>query len=320
MYYNKYSVFLWLVILLSLISYKANAQEPGEDHPLLTRFSGAEMLAHQSVDYGAVTFPHGPVGDDRIPDPLLNLEGKITWISYELPEDKSTLEVLRNYETALSEGGLNTTFSCTGDECGRPSRFYRYMFRSGDVFRSRSRRWSNGRHNTRARYLVAKRSDSGGSAHILLYILEGTYIKQIVVESEQMETGQVETGVRSADELQTALTTGGKAIVPGIYFNTDSDAILPESAEALEQMALLLENESDLKVFIVGHTDNRGDFDYNLDLSIERAESVLQELVSEYDISGDRLEAKGVASLAPVETNQTEEGREQNRRVEMVVQ
>lgn len=320
MYYPKYSAFLWLVILLSLISYKANAQEPGEDHPLLSRFAGAEMLAYQSVDYGAVTFPHGPEGDDRIPDPLLNLEGNITWISYELPEDKSTLEVLRNYETALSEGSFDITFSCTGEECGRPSRFYRYMFRSGDVFRSRSRRWSDGRHNNRTHYLVASRDDSEGSATIMLYILEGTYIKQIVVESEQMETGQVETDVRSADELQIALTTGGKTVVPGIYFNTDSDKILPESAEALEQMALLLENEPELRVFIVGHTDSQGDFDYNLDLSIQRSESVLRTLVDQYDISEGRLEAKGVASLAPVATNQTEEGREQNRRVEMVVQ
>lgn len=154
----------------------------------------------------------------------------------------------------------------------------------------------------------------------MLYILEGTYIKQIVVESEQMETGQVQADVRTADELQIAITTGGKTVVPGIYFGSDSDEILPESAEALEQMVLLLENEPDLKVFIVGHTDNRGDFNYNLDLSLHRAESVIEALTDEYSISADRLEAKGVASLAPVATNQTEKGREQNRRVEIVAQ
>ena len=68
----------------------------------------------------------------------------------------------------------------------------------------------------------------------------------------------------------------------------------------------------------MGHTDSRGGFELNMNLSLERAEAVLEVLVNDYDVEQAWLKAKGVGFLAPVATNETEEGRALNRRVELV--
>ena len=85
-------------------------------------------------------------------------------------------------------------------------------------------------------------------------------------------------------------------------------------------MARFLKTHTDTSVFVTGHTDNKGTLDYNLSLSGRRASAVATRLSTRYGISADRLVARGLAQLAPLATNDTEEGRAKNRRVEMVQQ
>ncbi len=73
-------------------------------------------------------------------------------------------------------------------------------------------------------------------------------------------------------------------------------------------------------MYVVGHTDNQGSYAHNLDLSQKRADAIVQALTTQYKIAAARLAAKGVASLSPVATNETEAGRAINRRVELVKQ
>jgi len=68
----------------------------------------------------------------------------------------------------------------------------------------------------------------------------------------------------------------------------------------------------------VGHTDSTGNLDYNIDLSERRAESLVEFLVNNYNIDQNRLNSFGVGPLAPKATNETENGRAKNRRVELV--
>ena len=103
----------------------------------------------------------------------------------------------------------------------------------------------------------------------------------------------------------------------GITFDHDSAVIRAESEATLDEMAKLLKGSQALSVFIVGHTDNTGTFDYNLNLSRRRAAAVVEALVTR-GIPRSRLGSHGVGPLAPVETNETDEGRGRNRRVEMV--
>ena len=125
-------------------------------------------------------------------------------------------------------------------------------------------------------------------------------------------------GPANATSWLSDITTTGHAAVYGIYFDTDRAEIKPESEPALAEMAKLLKGNAALNVFIVGHTDNTGTLEHNMKLSQDRATSVVNALVSKQGIAAARLKAMGVASLAPVASNDTEDGKAKNRRVELV--
>jgi OmpA-OmpF porin, OOP family len=112
----------------------------------------------------------------------------------------------------------------------------------------------------------------------------------------------------------------GHAAVYGIYFDTGKSAIKPESAQAIGEIAKLLTADPTLKIHVVGHTDNVGGMDGNIVLSKARAEAVLQALVRDHGIAAARLSAYGCGQFAPIASNDTEEGRAKNRRVELVKQ
>lgn len=90
-----------------------------------------------------------------------------------------------------------------------------------------------------------------------------------------------------------------------------------ESAPTLEQISLLLRNQPELKLLVVGHTDNVGGFDYNESLSKRRAAAVVAELRSR-GIEATRLTPLGASFMSPIASNRSEEGRAKNRRVELV--
>jgi len=119
-------------------------------------------------------------------------------------------------------------------------------------------------------------------------------------------------------KLYDAIAEKGRVSTQGIYFDTGSDRIRPESAPTLKEIAGMLADHSDLKLTIEGHTDNVGAATSNQTLSEKRAAAVRQLLVDQYSIDGDRLTAKGLGSTKPVGSNDTPEGRQNNRRVELV--
>jgi len=121
-----------------------------------------------------------------------------------------------------------------------------------------------------------------------------------------------------AEALAKEIHNKGVASIQDLYFDTGSATIKPESKPALEEIAKFLRQEGKLNLYVVGHTDRSGDFEYNMTLSKNRAKTVVETLVSDYGISRERLEPHGVGCLAPTATNETEKGRAQNRRVELV--
>ena len=124
--------------------------------------------------------------------------------------------------------------------------------------------------------------------------------------------------VADAKSLASNISATGHASVYGIHFDFNKATVKPESEPTLKEIAKLLEQNPDLNLYVVGHTDNVGKFDYNMQLSSARAEAVVKALVTKYGVSLNRLDPHGVGPLAPVATNETEEGRALNRRVELV--
>ena len=119
-------------------------------------------------------------------------------------------------------------------------------------------------------------------------------------------------------KLYDALAEKGRVATQGIYFDTGSDRLRPESSPTLKEIAAMLNDHADLKLTIEGHTDNAGAAASNMTLSQKRAEAVKAALVSTYGVDGGRLTAKGFGQTKPAAPNTTPEGRQQNRRVELV--
>jgi OmpA-OmpF porin, OOP family len=126
--------------------------------------------------------------------------------------------------------------------------------------------------------------------------------------------------VASAELFKSGLNTTGHVEVPGIFFDTGKSEIKPESEASIAEIAKLLKVDPNLKVYVVGHTDNVASLDLNIRLSKARAEAVAQALVSKHGIAASRLSGQGAGPLLPVASNDNEEGRAKNRRVELVKQ
>jgi len=120
-----------------------------------------------------------------------------------------------------------------------------------------------------------------------------------------------------AEEIKKQLDEKGHVAIYGILFDLDKASLKPESEKSLREIVKLMRNYPDLKLELQGHTDNQGSTEYNLDLSQRRAEAVKAYLVA-FGIDNSRLAAKGYGLSQPVASNDTEEGRAKNRRVELV--
>lgn len=121
------------------------------------------------------------------------------------------------------------------------------------------------------------------------------------------------------DDLRRQILEPGKTIqLKNIYFEFDRDELMPRSYVELNKLLELLRANPRLIIEIVGHTDNLGSDAYNLDLSRRRAQAVVNFLRTN-KIAANRLRFRGEGESKPVATNDTDEGRAQNRRVEFVV-
>ena len=124
----------------------------------------------------------------------------------------------------------------------------------------------------------------------------------------------------SAAAMGTSLSGAGHVVVNGILFDTGKADVKPESDAALQEVSKLLKGDPKLKVYVVGHTDNVGALAANMDLSKRRAAAVVQVLATKYGIPAAQLASFGAGPYAPVASNDSEDGRTFNRRVELVKQ
>lgn len=155
-----------------------------------------------------------------------------------------------------------------------------------------------------------------GKTWIMEEVSAGGWYRQTIV----VETKMTQEVVANAAALSGGLSGNGHVIVNGILFDTGKADVKPESAPAMQEVAKMLKENPTLKVYVVGHTDNAGALAGNIDLSKRRAASVVQALTTQYGISAARLQAYGDGPYAPVASNDSEDGRSLNRRVELVKQ
>jgi outer membrane protein OmpA-like peptidoglycan-associated protein len=287
--------------------------EGSKDHPLITRYPGSYIAKYLTKEFDEFSLPLGPVEEENKITKNQHLEGKITRIVYVAPAGRTVLEVFRNYQSALKKAGFETLFTCGPQGCG--STIANAYANSGD----NTDYWGpeHGIH-----YISAKLARPEGDVYVSLLVDDQgpdsrANAELYVIEVKPMESDLITVNAAS---LAKDINRTGHASVYGIYFDTGKADVKPESDATLKEIAKLLQGDPSLKLYVVGHTDNQGALDMNMDLSRRRAEAVLSALTTKYAVPAVRLKAYGSGPYAPVASNDSEAGRAKNRRVELVKQ
>jgi OOP family OmpA-OmpF porin len=297
----------------------------GTDHPALRRYEGSKLYMVGDENLGQAKIVSAEQGKPA----LRTVEGRVANRFYWGPMGRSPLEVYRNFQQALTAAGFQVLYACETEQCekARVQELVQNLprevnWRSFDphvhgIFNSGSQ--------PRFHLISASKQVAGGTMYVQVSLVASDstapYMGRVrqfvqVIEPATLDTGKVTVDTRA---IQDGLQRDGKVALYGVTFDTNKAVIREQSAAQLEQMAQALKAKPASKVFIVGHTDDQGEFEANLTLSQKRAQAVADALSTKYGIAANRLSARGVANLSPVASNASDDGRARNRRVELVL-
>ncbi len=291
---------------------KPTADLPGSaDHPELGRIPGAKITRYEQRRFGVVHFPLS-MGRRGI-EQTGKAEGAIWKIEYYLPDNIAPDGAIAIYRRNLQKKGFQILLDHDDSR--------------GYISMSRERRKVRERFKPLTRpifILVAKGKLRGRLAAVIVYAYtvrttwgKRHWVRLRIVESKPLDAGLKVIG---AKQMASEIGSKGRIALYGILFDHDSDKIKPESTKTLSEIAKYLRNKPEVRLYVVGHTDNTGTYEYNMNLSRRRAAAVVRALTSQHGIAANRLKAVGVGPVAPVTSNNDEQGRARNRRVELVAQ
>jgi len=320
------------------------------DSPLLKRYEGSWVVAYENQSFGELTLPLSPLllvegkivgNNNRAHEPRSKkaLEGRTTRLAYLLPEGRSPLEVLRNYQEEIRTQGGRILFECKGEECGGDASrsihggggdtsLAMYLYPAS---RLKEEDGSTGwcavaERIADQRYTAAELPGAHAYASVLVYTvvapdrydsclpLNGRTIAVVdLVEAKAREQRMV-----TVEGLRRELAAKGHV---ALYINFDFDkaTMRPDARPILDEVEKLLRSDPQLRLTVEGHTDNVGQPGYNRRLSHARAEAVVAALAGRGIASG-RLQAVGFGPDRPIADNASDAGRARNRRVELVKQ
>jgi outer membrane protein OmpA-like peptidoglycan-associated protein len=312
------------------------------DNPLTGRYEGSFIVGQTKKAFDELTVPTGAAegedySDDKKFTATTTVQGKVTRTLYVSPQGRSSLEVFGNFEDALKAKGFTAVFECAKEDCGPSFKVLTYRWdnkpslvvsEGADTIRSMA---SQAMFDSviDPRYALLKMGEPGNETYVSLFAAQnqgGSFgdMSQALQDRVGVLVQVVEPKAReqkivtlSAAEIGGDIANTGRVVLYGIYFDFDKATIKPESQPQLEQMVAFLRDNPDAKVYVTGHTDNKGALDYNMKLSGARATAVVKALVAA-GIDGKRMVPKGVGPLAPLASNRDEEGQAKNRRVELV--
>lgn len=287
------------------------------DHPLVGRYEGSQITSFDTQAFDEQRLINAPVdlkadGEQFTAGNSLTLRGKVTHIRYDAPKDRSALEILTNYEESLKAKGFELLYSCANSSCFKGAgSAYRMSAFSGDGT-------INYRFGDGARYLLAKATRPTGDVYAAIFVGESKnppLVRVIVVEEKPIESGRI--AFVDADAMAKAISDTGRVALYGIQFDFDKAEIKPDSRPTMNEIAKFLKANPAIALVVTGHTDAKGEFDYNVDLSRRRAAAVVEDLKRQ-GIAGTRLIPFGAGMAAPIAPNDDDAGRAKNRRVELV--
>ncbi len=298
-----------------VIFFTVNAQA-GE---ILSPFAGSDTVGAYQTDF--VKFHYLVEKGDAVETALQ--EGRLTSRIYMRPAEKSNYEVFKSYEMELAAAGFDML--AVLDNVSKAELLARAANgKEGNNFLQRAYTHDGksvgvgvkGAVSTQGQEYIAARKtiDQTDVVIVVNTSRNGHYV------IEQFETAAMELGTvaLTLDALNDQLANEGRIAIYGIHFDTGSAVIKPESAETVATIVQYLQDNPDRVFYVVGHTDDQGGLAENMTLSDARAKAVVAAVTGALPDAEARLIARGVGPLSPVATNGAADGRQLNRRVELV--
>jgi len=290
---------------------------------------GARQMSTRVISSDSYALPLAKFDDGLIPGRII--EGRVERLSWQLNgSDATSLQILTPLRDQLVTSGYEILFECRDVECGG------FDFRFGiDVIPA-----PDMHVNIRDyRFLSAVRGDDEAISLMISRLGPVTFIQLIHVApgdtepvtavtttdatkvTSSLPEATIDPGVAPAQgtELAQTLQSSGHVVLSDLIFETGASRLGDGPFASLQQLAAYLTDNPSYRIALVGHTDSIGSLDSNISLSKRRAGSVRERMLTTYNIKPSRIEAEGMGYLAPVASNLTQEGRDENRRVEAIL-
>lgn len=305
---NRFLVFL--TVLLAHPACAVTLDVPGN----------ARLQTEETLALGSYLLPTGPFADGQVPG--VAVEGEVqrqAWLVE--AEGLSTLQILAPLRDQLTAAGFVVLYDCDTDNCGG------FDFRFGiEVMAAPAMYVDLGDF----RYLAAKADTDKGPEYVTLLVSRSSLsgFLQITRIGPPIEAAAIVTAPQAPLRATSTATPGdfaaeievnGHVILSDLTFETGSAQLGPGPFTSLQTLADYLLANPSRRVALVGHTDSQGALDANIALSKRRAGSVLERLVTDYGIARSQVAAEGMGFLSPLASNLTPEGRDLNRRVEVII-
>ena len=280
----------------------------------------SEQTADTLREADTIRLPSGPYADGTLP--RLRLDGTIQSRAWRLPDrGLTTLQVLTPLRETLEKAGWEVLFDCAAEECGGfDFRFNTPLLPAPAIFVDLFD----------YRYLLARRGMGAAAEHAMLMVsgaggrgyVQATHVRpedQSTMSAPVAPTGDGGAEVNGRAPLAETLRSHGHAVLGGLDFGSGAATLGPGPHDSLAALAELLVSRPEMRIALVGHTDAVGALETNIDLSRARAQAVRSLLIETYGVEGGRIEAHGIGFLSPRAPNDSDSGRDLNRRVEAVV-
>lgn len=326
----------WLIsgLILMLVALPASAAGTCEDikgsadHPLIPRFESACIMAAIDESFASTEIAVSkPVrkGAKWTAEKIDTAEGKTSTRLYRVPVGSAPLEVFRNYVKGVEERSFEIDYQCTGKSCGGGNAMMNFLTitqeRRGELGTAGGKDARYAFASTKEQNYLAATGPKGerlvvfvGQHRSIIKHLKG----ETIVYARVIQPAVLTDRLIDAGAMAIEIERSGRIALRNIYFDTGKASLKPDSNAALSEIAKLLNAQSGLSLYVVGHTDSTGQYEFNLTLSRDRAASVVSALVSRYEVSAKRLQAAGVGPLSPAASNRSKDGQAENRRVELV--
>lgn len=282
----------------------------------------AKLTTQTSNGTAVYSAPIAPYAQGILPS--FEIKGRVTKQAYRIDTKGLTpQQILAPIEDSLAEAGFEFLFKCEDRFCGGfDFRFATEVLTAPDMFVDLfdytflTARGETGEYVT----VLTSRDATAGYIQIIQVTPEGAELlttqssaaikaEPVAPTRSPLKTGSI------ADRLESI----GRAVLSDLAFKTSSSDLGEGDFASLAELATYLSENPERTIALVGHTDTVGSLSGNIALSKRRAASVRARLASKHGIANARMQAEGMGYLSPITTNLTAEGREENRRVEVIL-